>query len=42
MYVHLQPDSEVESVKKLEEAYFGELCSTVLKTGVEGQSEFVN
>jgi len=23
-YVHLQPDSEVESMKKLEEAFFGE------------------
>jgi len=37
-----QPDSEVESMKKLEEAFFGELCSTVLKTGVEDQSESVN
>jgi integrase len=42
VYVHLRPDSEVESMKKLEEAYFGELCSTVLKTGSEGQSERVN
>ena len=37
VYVHLQPDSEVQSVQKLENAYFGaELCSTVLKTGAEG------
>lgn len=42
VYVHLQPDSEVASMEKLEEALFGELCSTVLKTGVEGQSERVN
>jgi integrase len=42
VYVHLQPDSEVESMKKLEAAFFGELCSTVLKTGVEGQTERVN
>jgi site-specific recombinase XerC len=42
VYVHLQPDSEVASMEKLEESLFGELCSTVLKTGVEGQSELVN
>jgi integrase len=40
VYVHLQPDSEVGSMQKLEEAYFGdELCSTVLKTEAEGSSE---
>jgi integrase len=32
VYVHLQPDSEIESMKKLEQGFFGELCSTVLKT----------
>ena len=42
VYVHLQPDSEIESMKKLETAFFGELCSTVLKTGGDGQSERVN
>jgi len=42
VYVHLQPDSEVESMKKLEEKFFSELCSTVLKTGVEGQRRLVN
>jgi integrase len=42
VYVHLQPDSEVESMKKLEESFFGDLCSTVLKTRVEGQKEAVN
>ena len=42
VYVHLQPDSEIGSMGKLEEAFFGELCSTVLKAGVEGQSELVN
>ena len=42
VYVHLQPDSEIESMKKLEETFFGELCSTVLKTEAEGQSELVN
>ena len=30
VYVHLQPDSEVESMKKLEQTFFSELCSTVL------------
>src|SRR6266851_5628981 len=42
VYVHLKPDSEVGSMEKLEDAYFGELCSTVLKAGVEVQSESVN
>jgi len=42
VYVHLQPDSEVESMEKLEEAFFDELCSTVLKTRAEGQPELVN
>jgi integrase len=42
VYVHLQPDSAVESMKKLEETFFGELCSTVLKTRVEGQKGMVN
>ena len=42
VYVHLKPDSEIGSVEKLEETFFGELCSTVLKTGVEGKSELVN
>jgi len=41
VYVHLQPDSEVESMTKLEEAFFGELCSTVLKTEVEDRPEKV-
>jgi integrase len=39
VYVHLQADSEVESMKQLEETFFNELCSTVLKTGVEGQAK---
>lgn len=40
VYVHLQPDSEVESMQKLEQAYFGnELCSIVLKKEAEGSSE---
>ncbi|MGD0214897.1 MAG: hypothetical protein ABSB87_16845 [Terriglobales bacterium] len=42
VYVHLQPDSEVESMKRLEEAFFSELCSTLLKPRVEGQKETVN
>jgi integrase len=42
VYVHLQPDSEVESMKKLEQTFFSELCSTVLKTGVEGPRRLVN
>jgi site-specific recombinase XerD len=42
VYVHLQPDSEIGSMEKLEEAFFGELCSTVLKTEVESQPESVN
>jgi len=33
VYVHLQPDSAIESMEKLEQVFFGELCSTVLKTG---------
>jgi site-specific recombinase XerD len=42
VYVHLQPDSEVKSMKKLEETFFSELCSTGLKTRVEGQEGMVN
>ena len=42
VYVHLQPDSTVESMKKLEQTFFSELCSTVLKTKVEGQQSLVN
>jgi len=42
VYVHLKPDSEIGSVEKLEESFFGELCSTVLKTGRERQSGLVN
>jgi integrase len=42
VYAHLQPDSEVESMTKLEETFFGELCSTVLKTEVEGHKGMVN
>jgi integrase len=42
VYVHLQPDSAVESMKRLEETFFSELCSTVLKTGPEGQQMVVN
>ena len=42
VYVHLQPDSEVELMKKLEETFFGALCSTVLKTEVEGQKAMLN
>ena len=42
VYVHLQPDSAVESMKKLEDSFFGDLCSTVLKTGNGSQSELVN
>jgi len=42
VYVHLQPDSEVGSMQKLEKAYFGdELCSIVLNKEVEGSSEAV-
>ena len=36
------PIRKWSQMKKLEEAFFGELCSTVLKSGVEGQSESVN
>src|SRR5262249_19526923 len=43
VYVHLQPDSEIESMQKLEEAYFGhELCSIVLKKEAEGSSQAAN
>ena len=42
VYIHLQPDSEVESMKELEETFFSELCSTVLKTRAEGQKGMVN
>jgi integrase len=42
VYVHLQPDSEIESMEKLEGAFFNELCSTVLKTRLEGQPDLVN
>jgi integrase len=42
VYVHLRPDSTVESMKMLEETFFSELCSTVLKTEVEGQRRLVN
>jgi len=42
VYVHLQPDSAMESMKRLEESFFGELCSTVLKTRCENRSELVN
>jgi site-specific recombinase XerC len=42
VYVDLQPDSEVESMKKLEETFFSELCSTVLKGGGEVQKAMVN
>ena len=42
VYVHLKTDSEIGSVEKLEESFFGELCSTVLKAGREGQSGLVN
>lgn len=42
VYVHLQPDSAVESMKKLEETFFSELCSTVLKTRAEGRQGLVN
>jgi hypothetical protein len=40
VYIHLPNDSEAQSAQKLEDSYFGaELCSTVLKTGVEGTLE---
>lgn len=42
VYVHLQPDSEVESMKKLEQTFFSELCSTVLKTEVGDEVATVN
>jgi len=42
VYVHLQPDSEIESMDKLEEAFFGELCSTVLKTEEDEGPKVVN
>lgn len=42
VYVHLQPDSEVASMKKLEESFFGELCSTVLKRTPGAEPETVN
>ena len=42
VYVHLQPDSSVEAMKKLEQAFFNDLCSTVLKTDKEGQQGWVN
>lgn len=42
VYVHLQPDSEIESMEKLEQVFFGDLCSTVLKNGDEGGCEKPN
>jgi integrase len=42
VYVHLQPDSEVESMKKLEETFFNELCSTCAQPRGEGQKGRVN
>ena len=42
VYVHLQPDSEVESMKKLEETFFSELCSTCAQDRGEGQKRMVN
>jgi integrase len=41
-YIHLQPDSEIASVRKLEDALFAEPCSTVLRKGSEEGSEAVN
>lgn len=42
VYVHLQPDSEVESMRKLEQTFFNELCSTCAQKGVEVQKAVVN
>ena len=40
VYVHLQPDSEVESLRKMEKAFFGDdLCSECAQRGQEGSSE---
>jgi integrase len=40
VYVHLQPDSEVESLRKLEDAFFGdELCSKRAQREQEGSSK---
>jgi len=42
VYVHLQPDSSIDAMKKLEQAFFTELCSTVLKKGQGEQQGWVN
>jgi integrase len=43
VYVHLQPDSAIGSMEKLEKAFFGdELCSTVLKPKIDEVSEVLN
>jgi len=42
VYVHIRLDSTVESMKKLEETFFSELCSTVLKTGSGEQQGWAN
>ena len=31
VYVHLQPDSSIDAMKKLEQAFFTELCSKRVK-----------
>lgn len=31
-YIHLEPDSSINAMRKPEQAFFTELCSTVLKT----------
>jgi hypothetical protein len=42
VYVHLQPDSEIASMRKLEGQFFGDLCSTVLKIEDEDKKQAVN
>ena len=42
VYVHLQPDTSVEAIKKLEDTFFGELCSTVLNTQSEEPQKWLN
>ena len=42
VYLHLQPDAEIEAMKKLERAVFPDLCSTVLKNPTKEPSNRVN
>lgn len=42
VYLHLQPDAEIEAMRKLERAVFPDLCSTVLKNPTKEPSNRVN